>query len=669
MGLCWLCAALLAANRAPGADSVTDNLPAQPGADLAAARDLVLREVLAGSAAGRELAAWPDLADATRGRLRNWRGPVALPWPQCWVFQIDDAPTANWEHPCRYVFVKPDLSALAVRDARSPLEYTAADPAARGQTVPRPLTVIIPFQRPARQSPGPSNATAGGKAVFYKGVTSNCWAVILSGGYNTYNNHIRYWNDCAAMYTVLRRKYGYPRAQIITLISDGRDPAVDRNDGDGVYVNSPIDLDHDGVADTDGSCTRAEIFAVFARLAATLSTNDQLFVFTTDHGAQITNTHAVLNLWNAEELHDYELEALTTNLPCPVMFVMEQCYSGGFVDNLDQPQRVITTAADYEHSSWAGDTWPDYNQYVYYWTAAIRGFFPGRHPWEDGFACDADANRDGFVSFKEATDFAMGNAYDDDTPQFQSNPYGLGSALFMVRNPTVILTMPRLALAGDFDRDGKADPVCWNAADFSWKVYLSGAGYNAAVLPAFGSADGLPVFADFDGDGCPDPACCPADGVTWEARLSGAGFQTVRLELNLGGMGWTALAADMDGDGLADPMAYHESAGQWLALLSGAGYARAALNWGGLGWLPAAADYDGDGRTDLALYEYSSGNWLLAGSSANYAPSGPFPLSVPGGSPAAGDFDGDGRTDLAVYLPDINRWCFNLSSMHYMYFD
>ncbi len=660
--------ALCMAGRNLAADEIRSNLPAQPGADLAAARDLVVREVLAGDAGGRELAAWPALADAARGSLRNWRGPVAMPWQQCWVFQVDDAPTANWEHPCRYVFVKPDLSALIVRDARSPLAYNAAGPAVREGNGTQPLTVIIPYQRPARQVPAPAAApSAGGNAIHYNGAGSNCWAVILSGGYNAFNNHLRYWNDCSFIYSTLRQKYGYPRDQIITLISDGRDPGLDRNDG-AQYVNSPIDLDHDGAADTDGPCTRAEIYDAFDRLGATLASNDQLLVFTTDHGWQVTNTHAALNLWNGEDFHDYDLEALTTNLPCPVMFVMEQCYSGGFVDNLDQPQRVITTAADYEHSSYAGDTWPDFNQYAYYWTAAVRGFFPGIHPWEDGVPCNADANSDGFVSFQEATAFAIANAYAEDTPQYQSNPEELGDNLFLIKHPSIALSMPRLALAGDLDGDGKADPAAWNAADNSWKFYLSGANYAAASLAAFGSSNGLPVFADFDGDGRPDPAFCPADGVTWQARLSGAGFQLFQFEINLGGAGWAAIAADMDGDGLADPIAYLESAGQWRALLSGAGYAPAALTWGGLGWLPAAADFDGDGRTDLALYGYASGNWLLAASGAGYAVSQPFPISVTQGAPAAGDFDGDGLGDLLVYLPDANRWCFNLSSMHYMYF-
>ncbi len=605
---CWLMVfTLCLAAGGLAADESRSNLPARPGADLAAARELVMREVLAGDAAGRELAAWPALVDAARGRLRNWRGPVAMPWPQCWVFQIDDAPTANWEHPCRYVFVKPDLSALIVRDARSPLEFTAAGPDIKAGNGARPLTVIIPYQRPARQAPAPAAPSAGGRAIHYKGAGSNCWAVILSGGDNAYNNHLRYWNDCSFIYSTLRRKYGWPRDQIITLISDGRDPGLDRNDG-AQSVNSPIDLDHDGVADTDGPCTRAEIYDAFDRLGATLGSNDQLLVFTTDHGWQVTNTHAALNLWNGEDLHDYDLEGLTTNLPCPVMFVMEQCYSGGFVDNLGQPQRVITTAADYEHSSYAGDTWPDYNQYAYYWTAAVRGFFPGRHPWEDGVPCDADANNDGFVSFQEATAFALASSMPR-IPQYQSNPEMLGDNLFLIKHPSIALSMPRLALAGV--GRGRQGPTRQHGTRriTPGNFTCPGMTRHASLLGLRRKQRPACVFADFDGDGCPDPAFCPADSVAWRTRLSSSRFSVVQFEIHLGGVGWAALAADMDGDGLADPIAYLKRRPMGEALLSGAGYAPAVLNWGGLGWLPAAADFDGDaGRTDLALYGYASSN-------------------------------------------------------------
>ena len=37
-----------------------------------------------------------------------------------WVFFIDDAPEANWEHPCRYVFVDEDTGKYTVIEGTTP---------------------------------------------------------------------------------------------------------------------------------------------------------------------------------------------------------------------------------------------------------------------------------------------------------------------------------------------------------------------------------------------------------------------------------------------------------------------------------------------------------------------------------------------------------------------
>jgi nitrous oxide reductase accessory protein NosL len=37
-----------------------------------------------------------------------------------WVFFIDDAPQANWEHPCRYAFIDESTGKYMVVEAGSP---------------------------------------------------------------------------------------------------------------------------------------------------------------------------------------------------------------------------------------------------------------------------------------------------------------------------------------------------------------------------------------------------------------------------------------------------------------------------------------------------------------------------------------------------------------------
>ena len=405
-------------------------LPAYPGATFEKAAQLVKDKVLGPAAAKRLVKGWGQIMVAADTRLRNWSGPLTAPWEQGWFFFVDDAPQNNWEHPCRYVFVAADLSAFAVQYGRTPVTFEAQQ---NGVLVVQSLQVVVPYVPEATVSVLPqAGAVAKSPSLNgldFSGSAENCYAVIISGGCNPSDNHIRYWDDASFMYSTLTKKYGYLKSHIYTLIADGTNPAVDRDDG----VSSPSDLDGDGVGDINYSATRANVATAFNTLGGVLTSNDQVMVFVTDHGGQGSGHNAVLWLWggDTEYLWDSELADMVADYPCPVMVAMETCFSGGFVDNLDQTNQVIATACAYNDTSVAGTTFPDYDQWAYYFTAALRGYYPGAHPWTDGTVCNADANGDGRVSFKEASDFAYANRNASDVPQYGSTPSGLGATLFM----------------------------------------------------------------------------------------------------------------------------------------------------------------------------------------------------------------------------------------------
>jgi predicted outer membrane repeat protein len=378
-----------------------------------------------------ELSALRSPAHRDSVALETWRSrPVEMPWDAAWVFMVDDAPLANWAHPCRYVFLSEDLSTVAVRYALTPLTTRPASTAQRGSTA-NELEVIIPFVYPETPAtPVQLNAVDPTLHPFENPV-SNCYAVIISGGYDKDNNHIRYWGDVSHIYSTLSLKYGYPKTNIYTLVSDGLDPAADTSDD----TNSPFDLDGDGRNDTMAAATAGNISNVFAHLRATLTTNDQLFVFTTDHGGPTEGAgewDVELNLWNMEVLRDHELKAMTENIACPVFFVMEQCYSGGFLNDLNRSNSLISTAAHYNESSYAGNTFPWFDQWAYHWTAAMRGAYPQTNaPWLDSEPCDGDLNDDGYVSFAEAAQYAYTHKYSSDHPMYSATPGGLGEYSFL----------------------------------------------------------------------------------------------------------------------------------------------------------------------------------------------------------------------------------------------
>ena len=411
-----------------------EGLPARAGATFEEAFGRAKEVVLRDKTAGLEVSG--GRVPAVRGRmsLGTWGGrEVAAPWEAAWVFQVDDAPLANWGHPCRYVFVAADLSAVAVQQALTPLEMRGAGMVSEGAAAVNGLEVLVPFDRTrpvgTRVVPQPARERA---VIRYDGSVSNCYAVILSGGYNADNNHVRYWGDAAFVYSTLTKKYGYPKGNIYALISDGLDPAVDNSDG----ADSKKDLDGDGFFDTFGAATAANISNLFLNLQASLKASDQLFVFLTDHGAPTdggAEWDVELNLWNGEVLKDSDMKALTVPIPCPVFFAMEQCYSGGFVDNLGQVNRAVATAARHDESSYAGDTYPEFDQWAYHFTAALRGYYPQTNaPWLDAEACDGDLNEDGYVSFYEAAEYARIHKYASDHPTYGENPVGLGKRMFAV---------------------------------------------------------------------------------------------------------------------------------------------------------------------------------------------------------------------------------------------
>ncbi len=79
--------------------------------DLAEAYNIVLNNarVLNGTSTGKSVSASPDLIPAG-SEIEQWgeRAPIDLPDEAGYFIFIDDYPGANWEHPCRYVFVDED---------------------------------------------------------------------------------------------------------------------------------------------------------------------------------------------------------------------------------------------------------------------------------------------------------------------------------------------------------------------------------------------------------------------------------------------------------------------------------------------------------------------------------------------------------------------------------
>ena len=54
--------------------------------------------------------------------IGSWMESILVPaeFEHAWFFFIDDAPDANWEHPCRYVFVEVETGIIEIINGRTP---------------------------------------------------------------------------------------------------------------------------------------------------------------------------------------------------------------------------------------------------------------------------------------------------------------------------------------------------------------------------------------------------------------------------------------------------------------------------------------------------------------------------------------------------------------------
>lgn len=404
-------------------------LCALPVAALAAQLDTphdaaryVLDEMLDGDVGGRSIYSGHRILSEGETVL-SWHDEVTVPFDS-WLVLVDDMAYANWEHPCRWVFVAQDGTMEVVELTTPPelmprmtMEYTC---------LPDHGTVDVRSRLLDWFEPNPMVTDV-----------ENCKALIVSGGANSGNNHIRYYGDVQFLYLTLTQDYGYTNDDIIICFADGLDPSPDQSGGQ----NSDPDLDGDGIDDFDYDATLGSVNNAMAEMAALAGPDDHVLYYCTDHGGNgklvDSPPEVYLNLWNSQTLDDDVFDTFIDTFDCASLHViMEQCFSGGFMNEVcpapGQEPRTFGSAANAYESSWAGATYPDYDEWVYWWTGAHHGSVPpggdypgGPLPW------DPDANSDGYVDYGEAWDCAY--AWDSyaqsgqEHPQYDDDPDSCGS--------------------------------------------------------------------------------------------------------------------------------------------------------------------------------------------------------------------------------------------------
>ena len=422
-----------------------------------------------------------------------------------YIVYIDDYPTANLFHPVRYAFIESETGEIKVYNAMSQPsnfdDYTYIETEI-GNVLRAAVNRRAPFPKNAMDPPNRSDR----------------YAVLMSGGASSGSNHVRYWNDLSNIYTTIDHTYGFPEENIFVLCSDGLNPAPDQSNGQ----NSDPDLDGDGDPDIMYPCIQVAIDAVFDSLAGILTESDKLFIFTTDHGGSNGGWSTLQNLWNGEEMTDEHFASLLAALPqCEIICTLEPCFSGGFLDNIVVAPGPIIASSACRHDEYSWAMGPDYvyDEYVFYWTAAVNG--------EDAYGnpVDADYNGDGIVTMDEAFTFAEIHDTSNEEPQYGDFPAGLGAGVSLWptgNGPMVSLIGQTLDDIGG-NNNNAADPGetvsliltlgnYGNAVATNIIGTLSTTDPNLSItqnisffpnLASFEQADGYPEYTIYISDNCP----------------------------------------------------------------------------------------------------------------------------------------------------------------------
>lgn len=364
------------------------------------------------------------------------------------VVFVDEEPEKGWEHNCSYYYAATtDINGqvpyykVSAKVPRSDYDLTDYDVSVSGNDIIAnvPQTCL-----------DASQLNAG----------SHTYAIILSGGINKFSNHSRYWNDCSFIYQTLVKRYGVPRSHISSLVADGTNPADDMIITGGAFSSSPLDFDDDGINDIQYAATRQNLINVLQDLSSVLTPQDQLFLFVIDHGGfDVSTGSSYICLWNSQRIYDYELATLLDDFNVNSMsIVLGQCHSGGFIDDLAASNRVIATACTASQLSYACSNL-EYDEFVYHWTSAINEATPYRS------YVFSDANNNGFVTMREAFDYAEANDDVYETPQFSSISTALGDTLAFNNEAFVYKLIVRDNDADDGTEPNITTTDAWSSPD------------------------------------------------------------------------------------------------------------------------------------------------------------------------------------------------------------
>lgn len=308
---------------------------------------------------------------------------LELPYAQNWVYFTDEHPMARWGHPCRYILVN------AASGAYKAFEKICPPVALRTDFVPL-LPLKFPSAPPVRPGPG-EGVTAAAPPDPHK------FALLCMG--NCVGDEFR--NDLALVYSTLIGQYGFLEENIFVVY--GRVPGIglelngDEYNDERYYQAYKDTLKH--ICDELAGATNTD------PAIPALGEQDQLFVFMEGTAYWVdlypNPVRAYLQMAAAHNapvddfrLYADEFAAYVRNIACAQqIFLFAFPSSGSFLFTLesDAPnaacknRKMTASTLPKEYDTWNPLTGNQYGEYVWYWAAAVRGYYPPiNDPWASG---------------------------------------------------------------------------------------------------------------------------------------------------------------------------------------------------------------------------------------------------------------------------------------------
>lgn len=216
------------------------------------------------------------------------------------------------------------------------------------------------------------------------------YAVLVAGVYNEQERY--FWEDIRSMYDAIERHYF---DKVLLLTPDGSDPEDKLNN----------------IADYSAE----DFTSVLGSLAPAMNEDDLLFLWVYSHGGVDLGDNLYVCMGRIGLTDDAFRETLS-QFKCNIIVGVESCFSGGFLDDLSGPKRIVMTSTSEKDESYC-----DFTDRM---AAALT---PLNNKW-------ADADGNGRVSVYEAFEHASWelSLYDDNGDGvFTSQDGQLGSHTYL----------------------------------------------------------------------------------------------------------------------------------------------------------------------------------------------------------------------------------------------